>query len=126
MICPAEHEEQKALFRWATMMSTRHVALLLMYAIPNGGHRDIRVARKLKAEGVKRGVPDICLPVPRGRYGALYIELKRLKGGSVTKSQREWHDALWAAGNRVEVCRGCEEAIWMIERYLAFPVQRDE
>ena len=57
----SEHQEQVALFRWAEFAIARWPELALMYAIPNGGHRHKAVAAGLKAEGVKRGVPDVCL-----------------------------------------------------------------
>jgi len=63
-----EHKEQKALFRWAGFRAQQKPELELLYAILNGGHRHKAVGRRLKAEGVKRGVPDICLPVPRGGF----------------------------------------------------------
>lgn len=46
------------------------------FAIPNGGKRNVIVAQKMKAEGVRAGIPDLCLPVMRGGYGGMYIELK--------------------------------------------------
>jgi hypothetical protein len=57
-----EHEEQVALFEWAAWNSSKYKELELMFAIPNGGQRHVVVARKLKDEGVKAGVPDIFLP----------------------------------------------------------------
>ena len=51
--------------------------------------RDIRTAANLKKEGVKRGVPDICLPVSRGKYHGLYIEMKAGKN-KPSKEQKEW------------------------------------
>lgn len=75
-----EHEEQKALIEWSAWMSNARPELSLMFAVPNGGDRHPAVAAKLKAEGVKAGVPDIFLPVPRNGYHGLFIELKELKG----------------------------------------------
>jgi hypothetical protein len=72
----SEHDEQVNLFHWADIMSPQYPELALLHAIPNGGKRNINVARKLKEEGQKAGVPDICLPVPRGEYHGLYIEMK--------------------------------------------------
>ena len=73
----SEHSEQAALFRWAAMQSKSIPALALLLAIPNGGARSLTTGGRLKAEGVKAGVPDIVLPVPRGSYASLWIELKR-------------------------------------------------
>ena len=114
---PSEHQEQVTLFEWAAWMGTQLPELKKMHAIPNGGKRDIRTAAMLKAEGVKPGVPDIFLPVPRGRWHGMYIELKRRKGGTVSKEQQAWINALkedyWCA-----VCHGWEAARDEIMRYL--------
>lgn len=111
---PTEHWEQVQLFKWASARPE----LSLMYAVPNGGHRDIRVAAKLKAEGVKPGVPDICLPVARGGFHGLYIELKRRKGGRVSPEQMLWIEALMREGYACAVCLGWQEARRTIEEYM--------
>ena len=67
-----EEREQIAIFKWAEMQK----GLSLLHHIPNGGKRGKVEAARLKAAGVKAGIPDICLPIPRNGYGALYIELK--------------------------------------------------
>ena len=117
-IIPLEHEEQCALFDWAAWMEKTIPALKLLHAIPNGGKRDIRTAAMLKAEGVKPGVPDLCLPVPRGGFHGLYIELKRRKGGTVSKEQQAWIDALKEQHYWCAVCHGWECARDVILEYL--------
>lgn len=112
-----EHEEQKALFKWASYQTSRLPELSLLFAIPNGGKRSKAVAGKLKAEGVKAGVPDICLPVARGSYHGLYIELKAERG-KVTPLQYEWAEALTDQGYLALVCHGWERAKAAIEKYL--------
>lgn len=92
--------------------------LALMYAIPNGGKRDIRTAVKLKATGVKKGVPDINLDVPVGRYHGLRIELKKPKLGKISKEQSEFMERLQQQGFRCEVCYGWLEARDVIVNYL--------
>lgn len=111
---PTEHWEQTQLFDWAAGIPELEV----MYAIPNGGHRDIRVAVKLKEEGVKAGVPDICLPVARGGKHGLYIELKRRKYWRVSNDQVRWIEALMREGYACAVCCGWEMARDVIEDYL--------
>lgn len=112
-----EHIEQSALFYWAKLREPHTPELALLFAIPNGGHRHKAVAAKLKAEGVKAGVPDVCLPVPRGQYHGLYIELKA-PGGRATDLQRNWLLALGAQGYFTRLCVGWEEAKKTIEDYL--------
>ncbi len=63
-------------------------------------------------------MPDICLPVPKGGHGALYIELKRVKGGVLSANQKVWLDRLNQAGNRAVVCKGWEAARDTIMDYL--------
>ena len=113
-----EHAEQAALVRWSELASHRHPELRLLHAIPNGGNRNIVTAKKLKAEGVKPGVPDLCLPVPIVQYAGLYIELKRRKGGRLSDEQTWWIAELRRQGYRVEVCRGWDKARAAIETYL--------
>ena len=115
---PTESEEQQALFQWAAIAERQHPEIRLLHAIPNGGKRNKVTAAILKAEGVKSGVPDMCLPVARGRYHGLYIELKRRKGGRVSPEQAVWLRALGKQGYRVAVCLGWIEARETIERYL--------
>jgi hypothetical protein len=90
-----------------------------MHHIPNGGKRDITTAKRLKAEGVKAGVPDICIPVPRGNYHGMYIELKAT-GNKTTANQNTWIAALKAQGYYVIVCYGWDAASKEILKYLAF------
>lgn len=118
---PTEHVEQVRLFAWATYAQGKYPALSLLYAIPNGGARHPVVAAKLKAEGVKRGVPDVCLPVPRGSYHGLYIELKRQRGTRPSGDQIMWIASLSHAGYRAIWCRGWETARDEILAYLALP-----
>lgn len=112
-----EHQEQVALFKWANLQSKKHPELELLLAIPNGGHRHIGVARKLKAEGVKAGVPDMFLPVKRGNYGGLWIELKKKKGGRLSENQKWWQERLTKDYMHV-VANGFEEAKDAILSYL--------
>src|SRR5262245_9032875 len=100
-----EHEEQKALFTWAALAAGKRPELALMFAIPNGGQRHPAVAKKLKAEGVKAGVPDICLPVARGDYNGLYVELKTVNGRA-TDTQKQWMADLAKQGYAVQLCYG--------------------
>ena len=115
----SEAQEQRSLFQWANMAKGAYPALELLFAIPNGGRRDMIEARHLKETGVKPGVPDICLPVPVHHYTALYIEMKRTKGGRVSEDQRGWIAALNRVGCLAVVCKGWEEARTVILNYLS-------
>jgi hypothetical protein len=113
----SEHAEQVALFTWARYQTVHIPELSLLHAIPNGGHRHIAVASRMKAEGVRAGVPDICLPVPRGGYHGLYLEMKFGKN-TVSAAQQRWLTRLAAQGYATVVCYGFEEAQSAILAYL--------
>ena len=114
-----EHREQTKLISWARAAAEVHPELELLHAIPNGGARDRITGARLKAEGVLAGMPDLCLPVPRGPWAGLYIELKRPDGrGQLTKAQQHVICKLRAVGHRVEVCKGWLAARDVILDYL--------
>lgn len=114
-----EDVDQAQIFKWAEWMSGKHPELEFMYHVPNGGMRNKATAGKLKAQGVKAGVPDICLPYPCGGYHGLYIELKRSSGGRLSKSQKRYIEKLSGFGYRAVVCNGYDEAVKEIEKYLS-------
>ena len=117
---PTEHEAQVALFAWAAANEGAHPELSLLFAIPNGGYRPMVTAARLVEEGVRSGVPDCCLPVARGRFHSLWIELKRCdKSNHATPAQKEWIDRLCSAGHMAVVCYGADEAIQTITHYLS-------
>ena len=82
----------------------------MLHAIPNGEYRTKRTGSLLKRTGVKRGVPDICLPVARHGCHGLYIELKRVKGSHISREQLQWMDALARQGYQCAICKGWEMA----------------
>lgn len=113
-----EAQEQRTLFQWIGMMAGRYPELALCYHIPNGGSRNAIEAHNLRLQGVKAGVPDICLPVARGKYHGLYIELKRQQKSRVSVDQKIWLNALRDQGYLAVVCYGWEDAKNVIEGYL--------
>lgn len=115
---PTEAEEQTALFNWAEFAQAQYPELALLYHVPNGGSRNRIEAARLKGQGVKPGVPDICLPVPRGGYHGMYIELKRQRGGKLSNEQKLWLTALGGQGYKCLVCFGADEAEREITKYL--------
>ena len=116
---PTESEEQRAVFEWAAIQCLLDPRLLLLFHIPNGGLRNKATAVRMKAEGVKAGVPDLCLPVPAGIYHGLFIEMKkRDRSNGLSKEQRNWISMLRSQGYRAEVAYGADDAIRMIEEYL--------
>lgn len=115
---PTEAEEQTTLMTWAALESKRRPELLMLHHIPNGGSRHPAEAANLKAQGVKPGVPDLCLPVPRGKYHGLYIEMKRKERSKTNDDQLWWLRRLNEEGYFAVVCKGCEVAKHAIMAYL--------
>ena len=113
-----EHQEQTAFFAWVDLKKIKTTELENIFAIPNGGLRNIVVAKKLKAEGVKAGVPDIFLAVARGGYHGLFIEMKREKSGKLSDVQDGWMARLEYHNYCFKVCHGFNAAIEAVENYL--------
>ena len=113
----SEHTEQVRLITWAHQWQDEYPGLEMLFAIPNGGHRHKATAAKMKAEGVKRGVPDLFLAVPRGNWHGLFIEMKYGKN-KPTAHQFRWLEKLAALGYKVAICYGCTDAKNMILDYL--------
>ncbi|HPB98054.1 MAG TPA: VRR-NUC domain-containing protein [Polyangiaceae bacterium] len=113
-----EHEEQVALMRLVDMHKGRWPELGMLFAVPNGGDRNPIVGKKLKAEGVRKGVPDLCLCLPRGGYHGLFIELKRQKKSQISPDQVRWISALREQGYRAEICLGAAAAWEVISDYM--------
>lgn len=133
----SEHSQQVALFAWAALNFRHDERLRLLFAVPNGGERNKIVASRMKAEGVRAGVPDLFLPVPApvwgfdpNEYHGLFIEMKkpaaRLKRapkhkwdtGGVSEEQVVWLNMLEQQGYKVVVCYSWYEAANEIKFYL--------
>lgn len=102
---------------WAAAQSSKFPELSLIFHIPNGGKRNAREAARFKRMGVKPGVPDLFLPVPRGGCHGLFIE--QAPRGRLSDHQRGWIERLKSGGYAVAVCYGSDEARRDILHYLA-------
>jgi len=108
----SEEDEQRSVAQYLDMRKD-----LLWCHVPNGGARNIVVGRKLKAQGVKPGVPDILIfNPPNNGYVGTAIELKRRDGGSLQESQIKWLKRLGDYGWDTNICHGSGQAIELIER----------
>lgn len=99
-------------------------ALNFAFAIPNGGLRGesekgrmIRGAQ-MKNEGVRRGVPDIFVPVPCGQYAGLFIEMKKVKNGKISPEQKKYIDFLNKVGYHAVLSNGYLEAKEIVINYF--------
>ena len=87
----SEHKEQVLLFQLLKANSGEYPDLAKAFAIPNGGQRHLFVAAKLKAEGVKAGSPDICLPVARCGFHGFWGEMKVGKNDLTEHQQQRFN-----------------------------------
>lgn len=112
-----EHVAQCEVINWARAMQAVWPELEFLAAWPNGGLRHPAVANRLKAEGVKPGPFDLHLDVPRGTFHGLKIEMKS-KTGRLRQDQRRWMAHYIRNGYMAVVCRGSQQAIDEIEKYM--------
>lgn len=116
-VCSSEHDHQIALFDWAERNERKYPELRWMYAIPNGGHRSKKTAVELKREGVKSGVSDVHLPVSRGQYHGLYIEMKYGKN-KMSENQKDFKTFAEEEGHFFKLAYTWQEAVSAVEYYL--------
>lgn len=109
----SERTDQAALFDWAGYNLVRYPELSLLFAIPNG---QMRRGGPMEP-GMKKGVPDIMLPVARGKYHGMFLELK-VNDNVLSDAQRQWLEQLAKQGFYTCCCWGWEEARDEIVRYL--------
>ncbi len=115
----SEHDEQAALFTWRDLMAAQIPELNLLFAVPNAAKRSPGLARWMKAEGLRSGVPDVWLPVSRGRWHGLVLEMKRSDGGAGESPEQEWwRTVLLEQGYYALVVKGWDQAKEAILRYL--------
>ena len=124
---PDEHTEQKNYFKLIKTLMNQHPELILAHSIPNGSLRNKIVAFKLKSEGVKSGVLDISVPIPKHGYNGLYIEMKRLVKSEISENQKFFLNYLNDLGYRAIVAKGAIQAFEYTRQYLAgyqIPIER--
>lgn len=115
---PSEHQSQAAVISWWRLSCTGYqLPEFALFAIPNGGARDVITGSRLKQEGVRAGILDLMLAVKRGNFGGLFIEMKKL-GNRPSPAQKEVMDYLARAGYQRYVCWTSHAAIAAIREYL--------
>lgn len=112
-----EHFEQVFIFDY---FERKHPDIYeLLHATPNGGKRSKATAGKMKAEGQKKGYPDMSLDKACGIYHGMRIELKEPNGKAPTKEQIAWMRRLREEGYYVVLAYGAEQAITAILEYMS-------
>lgn len=112
---PFEIHEQIAVVEYLEILKNKG-KIILYSALPNNTYtRSWNQRRKGKLEGVRQGVPDILVVTPKTLF---FIEMKRVKGGQVSKEQKEWIEAINKAGVPAKVCKGFDEAKKFIDEII--------
>lgn len=112
-----ESKIQQAAVTWYRLQFP-HLAELL-FAVPNGGRRNLREAAIMKGEGVTAGVADLLLLIPNGEYHGLAIEMKT-DTGRQNQNQKHWQKKVESQGYLYIVCRSFDEFRTQVCRYLKF------
>lgn len=114
-----ELQHQQTVIKWSQQASIRQKwpELKLLFHIGNERFCTPAQGSQLKRAGIKKGVPDLDLPVPRGKYHGLRIEMKD-EDGRTTPDQDWWLGELREQGYFCEVCHGWQSATRVLEWYL--------
>lgn len=120
-----EHAVQVAIFAWAALNRPTYPELKYMFSVPNGFFSTKAQKAKMKAAGLRSGVPDFMLLVKRGEYSGLIVELKlpkykNAKDGGCSPEQIEYLKFFKVQGFGCAVAYGYEEAIENIKSYLEY------
>ena len=113
-----EELEMFAFFDYCKYMEAQHPAYALAFHVPNERKASIQRRVALKRAGVRKGIPDIVVPVANDKYSGLYIEMKV----KPNKPSPEQITVLWnlnAIGNYAVLCWSATEAIEVLKKYMA-------
>lgn len=114
-----EDKEQMTLIKWTQQPAIRkaYPCLKLLFHIPNERKCSPQQGKILKLMGVKKGVPDLFLPVPIGKYSGLWIEMKT-ENGKPLEEQMWWQTELTKQGYMAVICYGWIMASRTITDYM--------
>ena len=109
---PSEDKEQEVFINWFRLTYKN----FLIFSVPNGGNRNIYEAGKLKRTGVTAGIPDLIILMPN--KGIVFLEMKKQKGGVVSKVQKIIFSLIENLGFTVLIGYGFLDAKDKVEQYL--------
>lgn len=112
-----EHDMQKAFFEWLNLVHPEEDEVT--FAVPNGVRCSKSQAVKLKAEGLKAGIPDVFMGVPRGTFPGLFIEFK-IKPNKPSEAQKSKIASFKSRGYRCEVIYNIDDAMNLVNEYVGF------
>jgi len=104
--CRSEADEQADFVCWLEAKMIPH------FAIPSEGERTKKFGARLKRQGWRAGTPDLIIVARAPTDGCpVAVEMKRSKGGKVTKIQMAMHEVMTRNGWHIIVAHGCDLAI---------------
>lgn len=123
---PLESAECMTFIAWTKLVHFDGEPLFDRVAkIPNERGKAGTAVAKLVAMGMRPGFPDyvvhapvIATPQYVTRHG-LYLEGKRVTGGTVEPEQEEWRKRLIRWGYHAEICAGAVQLIEATRRYMS-------
>ena len=114
----SEHQEQAAVIAWWRLACKGYgLPEFALFAVPNAAKRSYALASHLKAEGLRAGIPDLFLAVPKEYTSGAFLEMKA-HPNKPTAAQHEVLLWLQKASYVTEVCYSAEQAITAIKTYL--------
>lgn len=120
-LTPYEKDEAKVLVKWCNLQG------IPIIHIANEGKRSYASGKSLKEQGLMKGVSDYFLPFPRGNSHGLWLELKRnTKASKPTKEQMRFLMEMGNLGYASSWCRGFDEAVSVINKYIEFGPSKNE
>ena len=110
-----ESKLQQSCVKWFRLQYREYDRLL--FAIPNGGSRNIVTARILQAEGVRAGTSDLMLALPNRVYSGVFIEMKT-GNNKQTPEQIAFQQSVEKVGYQYIVIRSFDEFFIFVNSYL--------
>lgn len=107
----------KTLMEWVhTHPQLKTIAKFIMH-FPNEGKRTNSFGKLMKSFGMRAGVSDLFIALPRGGYHGAWIELKSKKG-RLSQAQVEFLEDMKSQDYFVSVCYSLDEAIMIVTNYV--------
>jgi len=89
----------------------------LCFSCPNGGSRNKMEAVNLKRQGLKSGVSDVILLIPKKGFASLCMEFKTEKGKQSTE-QVEFQRQAEMCGSKYVIVRSTAKALETVKEYM--------
>lgn len=112
-----EDAELIAFFDWVRWQEKKNPVLKVIHHVPNEGKTTLAGGARKKRKGCRAGILDINVPIPKGDYCGLWIELKTIKG-KVSVEQKKIIEILHRLGHCIRIAYSGEEAINILKWYM--------